>query len=344
MADLRAFGLGSRLAVVLERSGITTSDELLALTEREVLALPGVGPVAVAKLRAVLDAAGCDLAHDEFAPYMCVRHGKPAWDVNLADLFLCDECAEKWQTNAFGGADAEYVGPVLDGYCLACNQHRELRLRQWLLCGNCERVARSIGRGVAAERFLAEQWMALIKPIAAHLDLRQTDEPTLRGRRRDGSTSSKVASIDFAATDTGLRVDVFGFELKTGKKYISGRGRPGGQMSEFQLDTTDCDDITTVMTRDAIPVYLIHVQVIDRAHPPTARYVPLGAWWTDPWRMGSTGFKRIQQRSRETRDAAYFNTAIFEDFVTFADHLARDDHRRLAERLASSGVPSLYRR
>ena len=144
--------------------------------------------------------------------------------------------------------------------------------------------------------------------------------------------------------DRNEHEDVFGFELKTGKKYISGAGRPGGKMSEFELDTTDCDDMRTVMTGQRFPVYLAHVQVIDRVHPPTARYVPLGAWWTDPFQMGAEGFKRIQQRARETRDAAYFNTAIFEDFATFADHLTNGDHERLVERLRDEGVPPLYYR
>lgn len=342
MADLDTLGLSRRIRTILANNGITDSDELTELTERELLGLSGFGPSCLTDLSEALERGGLALAEDEFAPYVCVRHGKAAWDVTLADLFLCDECAGKWQERAFYGVEPEYVGSALEGYCVSCNRSTEVRMRQWLLCGNCERVARSIGRGVAAERFLLGQWSELIEPHAGHLELTQTDEPILRGRRE--GAASKVAAIDFAVRDRNEDEDVLGFELKTGKKYISGSARPGGKMSEFQLDTTDCDDIRTVMGERGIPVYLIHVQVIDRAQPPTARYVPLGAWWTDPFRMGSEGFKRIQQRSRETRDAAYFHTAIFEDFSTFADHLTNGDFEELVERLRSEGVPPLYYR
>lgn len=336
LADL---GLSPRVLGVLERGGINDDGALLELNERELLAISGFGPSCLVAVTEALEAAGLSLAEDEFAPYVCVRHGRPAWDTSLADLFLCDECAGKWQEVAFAGTEAEYVGAALEGYCVSCNELKEVRLRQWLLCGNCERVARSIGRGVAAERFLGQQWEVL--GIAERLELRQTDEPTLRGRRDDAP--AKVAAIDFVVRDAVDERDVFGFELKTGKKHLGGRGEPGGQMSEFQLDTTDCDDITTVIRREGYPVYLVHVQVIDRAHAPTALYVPLGAWWTDPFRMAE-GFKRIQQRSRETRDAAYFEPAIFERIGTFAEHIRTDEAERLAERLRDEGVPRLYRR
>jgi hypothetical protein len=338
--DLADLPLSRRVVRILAGAGIEDDGALLKRNERELLGIPGFGLRCLTELIEALEATGLSLAEDEFAPYVCARHGTPAWDTNLADLFLCDDCARKWRDEAFAGADPEYMGEALGGYCVSCNELKEVRLRQWLLCGNCERVARSIGRGVAAERYLGQQWEEL--GIADHLELRQTDEPTLRGRRRDNA-AVKVAAIDFVVRDPQAENDVLGFELKTGKKHLGGRGDPGGKMSEFQLDTTDCDDITTVMQRAGYPVYLVHVQVIDRAHPPTALYVPLGAWWTDPFRMAD-GFKRIQQRSRETRDAAYFDTPIFERFETFAEHIRSGEAQRLAERLHEVGIPPLYRR
>lgn len=343
VTSLRDLGFPLAVRNLLRTKGITDSDELTALNERELVGLGGFGPKRLAQVKEALDDAGLTLADDEFAPYMCVRDGRLAWDVSLADLFLCDECAAVWQAEAFYDTEPEYVGSALEGYCISCNQRKPVNLRQWFLCGNCERVARSIGRGVAAERYLREQWRDLVLPEAPHLELTQLDEPRLRGRR--GGAPPKVAAIDFDVRDTNADDHVFGFELKTGKKYISGSGRPGGKMSEFQLDTTDCDDIRSVMEDRDLLVYLVHVQVIDRAEAPTARYVPLAAWWTDPFSMGSEdGFKRIQQRSRETRDAAYFNTGIFRDFATFAEHIGNGEYEELVERLRDDGVPQLYRR
>ena len=341
MADLDTLQLSTGVTKILRDNGVADTEDLTALTERELRGLGGVGDKRLTEVKEALDAAGLSLADDEFAPYMCVREARLAWDVNLADLFLCDTCAATWQEEAFYDTEPEYVGSALDGYCVSCNQRKPVRLRQWFLCGNCERVARSIGRGVAAERYLLDQWRDLVLPRMPHLELRQLDEPVLRGRRE--GAPPKVAAIDFAVRDTDAGDDVFGFELKTGKKYISGSGRPGGKMSEFQLDTTDCDDMRKVMTERGLLVYLTHIQMIDRADAPTLRYVPLAAWWTDPFSMGSeAGFKRVKQRTRETRDAAYFNTSIFRDFATFPDHIVAGDYHGLVARLRDEGVPTLY--
>jgi hypothetical protein len=340
VTGLSGLGLSSQVTRILEANGITDPERLTALNERELRGFAGIGAKKLTEIVAALDVAGLSLAEDAFAPYVCVREGRAAWDVNLADLFLCDQCADDWQGVAFSGAEAEYVGASVSGYCVSCNQLRDVRLRQWKLCGNCERVARSIGRGVAAEYYLGETWRQL--GISRRFDLRQTDNPTLRAYRRDRA-KEKVAAIDFVVRDRQAKEDVFGFELKTGKGHLGSAGHPGNKMSEFQLDTTDCDDITTVMGNRRFPVYLVHVQVIDRAHAPTALYVPLGAWWTDPFRM-SDGFKRVQQRSRETRDAAYFEPSIFDEFRTFADYLRGGGNEQLAGRLQQEGIPALYRR
>jgi hypothetical protein len=217
----------------------------------------------------------------------------------------------------------------------------DVALRQWFLCGTCERVARSIGRSIVAERFVATQWEALVAPHAPGLALEGTDRPTLRRRGKDDSTN-KHAEIDFVARD-GKDGPAFGFELKTGKSHISGRAPVGARMGDFQLDTSDCDDIATVMEREAIPVYLLHVQVIDRAHPPTVEYRALAGWWTDPFRM-SEHFDRVQRRPRETRDAAYFDARMFEPLATLAQHIRDGGPARLAERIEREGIPDLYRR
>jgi hypothetical protein len=114
-------------------------------------------------------------------------------------------------------------------------------------------------------------------------------------------------------------------------------------MGQFQLDTSDCDDITAVMEREGIPVYLLHVQVIDRAHPPTVEYRALAGWWTDPFAMNQY-FNHVQRRPRETRDAAYYNVKMFRPLSTLAEHIQNGGPARLAERIDAQGIPLLYRR
>lgn len=343
MPNLSTLGLSRRVVATLERGGIDDVQALVALNERELLALPGFGPASLEEVRAALDSSGMSLAADPYGRYVCARHGERSWDANLSNLFLCDECAAMWQAEAFADEPPAYVGDPVDGFCVNCNVRRsDVRLRQWFLCGTCERVARSIGRSVVAERYVARCWGELVARHAPQLRLLTTDIPTLRRRHRDAS-ETKRSEIDFVARDRDSGADAFGFELKTGKSYISGTGQVGARMGQFQLDTSDCDDITTVMEREGIVVYLLHVQVIDRAHPPTVQYVALEAWWTDVFRMHDH-FRHVQRRPRETRDAAYYDIAMFEEFDTFGEHIRSGQHEQLAERLRSKGIPALYRR
>jgi hypothetical protein len=265
------------------------------------LGIHGFGPAALDQVETALHGAGHELTPDPYGQYECAREGKLARDANLADFFLCTGCASRWQAEAFDDTEPVFVGEQSGGYCLNCNEDRaDVRLRQWILCGNCERVARSIGRSVVAERYVLDYWRTVLFPGTADLVIESTDPPTLRRGPR-GAPGAKRAEIDFLVRrkEGG---PVFGIEMKTGKSHISGVAQAGSRMGEFQLDVSDCDDIATVMTRDKLPVYLLHVQVIDRIHPPTLRYVPLSAWWTDPFRMGeySIGFSAGPAK-RETR-------------------------------------------
>jgi hypothetical protein len=326
----------------VRRRTVTDVETLIQHNERELLALSGFGRGSMTDVYRGLEAAGSELAEDPFAAYVCARHGDRSWDTNLANLFLCGDCAADWTAGAFDGEPPAYVGPPAGGYCLNCNVKRpDVALRQWFLCGTCERVARSIGRSVVAERFVAEQWDELVVPHAPTLVLEGTDAPTLRRRGKQDS-KNKHAEIDFVARD-GDGEPAFGFELKTGKSYISGAAAVGAAMGQFQLDTSDCDDITAVMEREGIPVYLLHVQVIDRAHPPTIEYRALAGWWTDPFQM-SENFNHVQRRPRETRDAAYFSVGMFQPLSTLAGHIENDGPAQLAKRIEGKGIPQLYRR
>lgn len=329
-----------RAAGVLAKHGIETTNDLIALNQRELHALGGMGAKSVAAVLDALAARGLEMAHDPWAPYLCARHGKPGWDVGLADLFLCDACAQDFERDAFDGQLPEWVSSPTGGYCLNCNVEKpDVRIRQWFLCGTCERVVRSIGRSIVAARHVLHVWTDVVGGDAFGFALREVDVPVLKRRSKE-NIAAKVSQVDFVAYDAADD-PVFGIEMKTGKSYVRGAS-VGSKMGTFQLDESDCDDILAVVRRDRIPVYLAHVQVIDRSFAPTVRYEPLGLWWTDLFAMRDN-FVEARTRPRETRIAAYYRTEMFRDVDALTEHLRADGPRQLKDRIESEGVPELYR-
>lgn len=321
----------------LKSLGIHDADDLAALNERQVLALPGIGPNALVKIVEALAAVGRSLAEDPYAPYVCARHSQPARDAELRSYFLCDPCGSAFSTEAFSDRAPEWVsGEEVDGYCAHCNQLSVVRLRQWFLCGTCDRVMRSLGRGIASARFVEEAWNAA---FTANGDprLRETDPITLRPRSQR-SDPSRAPTADFVAQGSN-EVALLGFELKSGRSALPGDGI-GYPMSQFQLDTTDCDDITAAAARLSAPVFLLHAQVIGRASAPTERYVGVGLWFARAWDM-LPHLEAVRRRPRETRDAAYFSPAMFRPFSEFRSYVASEFDADVA-RMTHNGFPSLY--
>jgi len=120
--------------------------------------------------------------------------------------------------------------------------------------------------------------------------------------------ASKVALPDFT-----LRFEdqpLIGLELKAGPG-AAGRGGIGSPMSEFQLDTSDCDDISSVWDRLRVPLLVVHAQLRTRPTPPTAEAVGTAIWFVDTTDM--LGRQRaIRRRSLEARDAVFYDVRMFE--------------------------------
>jgi len=338
LAGLVGPGPARRLNAV----GITTVEDLAAMNPRELEATPGIGPAAVSKIMDVLHGLRLQLAVDPWARYVCARDGRPAADADLAGFFLCADCLAAFRDQAFGGTDPEWVAcEVVMGFCSHCNSERhDIRLTQWHLCGVCTRVLRSIGRGLVAARFVNQQWAEHVANLLPNVHLEETDPPHLQPRSKE-QRALKVSTADFTATDARSGIAIFGFELKSGRSAAAGGG-VGVAMSQFQLDTTDCDDILTVVRRERIPVYLLHAQVLGRAEPPTERFAGVNLWWTDMWTM-DTAFQAVRMRGLETRMAAYFKTSMFRQFPRFAAYVADGVVDRDQARLESEGAPALYR-
>lgn len=328
-------GVGTKLNVL----GIQTVEDLVAMNERELLALPGIGPGTLSKIIDALNAQGHVLAIDPYAAYICARHSGPARDAELRSYFLCDSCRYDYSSLAFSDQAPEWVSTEnIDGYCAHCNDLTVVRLSQWFLCGTCDRVIRSIGRGIASAKFVAASWSSTFDG-PGDLAIVETDPVTLqpRGRRSD---PSRTATADFEGRRASGAV-ALGLELKSGRSALPGGGI-GNPMAQFQLDTTDCDDIAAAARGLSAPVFLLHAQVIGRAEAPTERFEGVGLWFARPWDMLGH-LEAVRQRPRETRDAAYFRTAMFRPFSEFPDYMATRFEADYAA-MVRDGFPLLYMR
>ena len=264
----------------------------------------------------------------------CVRHAQPRKDVRLRHWFLCDDCAEKWTTEAFDGDRSLWNSEPIAGFCLLCNLRKQVRLRTWFLCDICWRVAGSIGRNHVAENAIIEWWREHVERKHSELSIEQHDASSLRPRR-SGDTSGE-SPIDFLIRDTRSSQIVLAIENKTGRSSIR-------EMSAFQLDLSDCDCIMHDVRKYAVPAYLIHAQVLERWEPPTVGFKAVGLWWTDIYQLADN-FREVRMRRDENRGAAYFRKQAFQDITTLPDHLYdASGNLTLLWRLQNDGIPQLYR-
>ncbi|MFD0213793.1 helix-hairpin-helix domain-containing protein [Streptomyces hirsutus] len=339
--EFRGSGVSFARAVEkkLLRAQVTSVEQLLALNERELRSLPDIGPVTVSSVIATLAEAGLSLAADPYEAYECARHSDVARDAELRSYFLCNSCRDAYAQLAFGARSPEWVSSErVEGYCGHCNELRVVRLSQWFLCGTCDRVVRSLGRGLASAKFVESVWADTFRGTS-ELSLRETDPVELRPRGRR-SDVDRVSTADFVADDASGKA-VLGIELKSGRSALAGDGI-GNTMPQFQLDTTDCDDITAAAITLNVPVFLVHAQVIGRAHAPTERYEGVGLWFARPWDM-LQHLEAVRRRPRETRDAAYFKTAMFRPFAEFPAYM-KDQFWADFESMRRDGFPLLYQR
>jgi hypothetical protein len=337
---LDSLGLRPALARRLHEAGYDDVADLERAVPRELLAINHVGPSALLAVMAALKAQGKSLAIDPYALYVCARDGRAAQSVSLTDLWLCDSCAADFQTRPFDGISPVYVSEPIDGYCINCVQRKQdVALRQWFLCEDCARVARSFGSSVVASKGLLAEWDDRHR-AATGIKLVEVDPPRLNRRHGAIAVATKPSAIDWEGREEASDRVVFGIEQKTGQKGL-GRGSVNA-MSEFQLDTSDCDDIAAVAERRNLPVYLLHAQVVERAHPPTRLYIPVAYWWTDAYSMGESR-PNVRMRPRERRPAAYYPADIFRPLSDFAAYILAGGVDAFRARVRADGrFPAMY--
>lgn len=263
---------------------------------------------------------------------VCVRHLKPRKDVKLRHFFLCSKCTHEWVTDAFSGNAPVASLEVIPGYCALCNRETNVRLQTWFLCDICDRVARSIGRNHVAEKAILDFWNQHVTQKCPHLAIAQNDVASLRPRR--STDISGEAPLDFLVRDNRSGEVVVGIESKTGRSSIT-------DMSQFQLDLSDCDSILHHVSQEGIPAYVIHAQVLEVWKPPTNGFYVVGLWWTDIFRLAEN-FKTVRMRRDEQRGAAYFKKTAFSAIDTFSEELYEGGELRLKQRLHDGGIPRLY--
>jgi hypothetical protein len=94
-----------------------------------------------------------------------------------------------------------------------------------------------------------------IGPVFPHLTLTETEPVRLSPYVRSGSSKRKDAPslsvLDFVVSDAER--PLFHIEQKTGPGSID-------EMSEFQLDLNDYNDLVGATNKTGLPTYIIHVQ------------------------------------------------------------------------------------
>jgi hypothetical protein len=264
-------------------------------------------------------------------PHTCARHGGVSKTTKLCSFFLCDECASKLVNECFNGHLPVFEGYNVNGFCALCGNYKPVKLRQWFLCDNCERVVHSYPVGMAAQNYVLKWWNENIPEIR----LEVTDPIVLSSYPSGKKKAKTTTNPDLTGFDAqGNKVLLI--EIKTGRSAIN-------EMSNFQLDISDCDDILEFVRRELVATYIFHVQVIEEFSPPTSYFKPVGIWWTDIFKMERSFQKIIKRRIDRGKQAVYFDPKCFETMTSFINEVKKEKYNDLTKKLRQGRIPILYK-
>lgn len=270
----------------------------------------------------------------------CARHQNLTTTRFVAHFFLCDDCSDRLQSEVFNGRAPLFEGLHVEGYCGLCNQLTATDLRQWFICPICLNVVLSYPKGYAASRLVHEFWARDVAPSFPDLVLEELDEvklePFVPGRRSAKAKTTTAQALDYRVVrklSDGTAEPLFCIELKAGPAAIT-------EMSEFQLDVNDFNDIANGCNSLGLPAYVFHVQINDDYLPPTRRSIAKDLWWTDVWTLDESR-KAIRQRRGEDKRAGYYRPSAFRVREAFMAELRGRGYEALRERLTGSPIPLL---
>lgn len=249
----------------------------------------------------------------------------------LQTIYLCDDCAKRLVAEAFNDRPPVYHGETIQGFCGLCNLDASVTMRQWFVCGVCWNVVLSYQKSLAASAGVHAWWANEIAPLLPHLGLHETEPVRLTPYARKPKTKFEGAAglelLDFRVVDQSEDpgIELFNIEQKSGPGSIK-------EMSEFQLDVNDYNDIVGATKNTTLPSYIVHVQACSEYSFPTRRTVVRAMWWTDIFRLREHQ-KRVKIRRGEDKQAIYYRPSAFEEIETFQHELTSRGYIRLRERL-----------
>lgn len=148
-------------------------------------------------------------------------------------------------------------------------------------------------------------------------------KPFVRTPRTKRQTAESLEAADFLVSEKVGETVIprFHIELKAGPGSVH-------EMTEFQLDVNDYNDIAGPVVNTGIPAYVFHVQLGMEYFPPTRRSIARNLWWTDIVQL-RRNLKRQARRRDESKAALYFDPAAFHRRETFVQQVVGRAFERL---------------
>ncbi len=103
-------------------------------------------------------------------------------------------------------------------------------------------------------------------------------------------------------------------------------------MTEFQLDVNDFDDIIGAVKKTRLPAYIFHCQVVHEYSPPTRCSKAEKMWFADIWALKASQ-KETRQRQGENKKAGYYKTEAFKPIALFLEELKARRYEDLKRRI-----------
>ena len=248
-------------------------------------------------------------------------------------LYLCDPCAVRMMKKAMNGRAPVYNGETVTGFCGLCNFRRNVTLRWYFVCPYCWNVIIAYQRGQAASKAVLDYWKRQVAPGFPDILLTETDpqylSPYLRIRRSKNQAALDLRHLDFLAEtlDGSGRRPLFHIEAKSGPSRIS-------EMTKFQLDINDSNDIVAAVNNTGIPAYVFHAQLLYEYEPPTRRTLVGDMWFSDIWTLLEHR-TAIRPRRGDQKYAGYYNLDAFQPIEEFTKQLKARRYRRLKRQILS---------